>query len=238
MRRALGGSLNDVVLTVVTGAVRPLPRAPRRRPRATLDFRVMAPVSVRTRGRARHARQPRLGVDDRRCRSAMPDPRQQLERIAARTARAQGVEAGGRRRGAHAGGGVDAVDAARARRAERDAAPAVQHGRHERARARRSRCTCSARACSRPTRTSRSTDGLGLGIALLSLRRPLCWGFNADYDVVPDLGAFVGDVQAAFRTLRDAAAPIAVRAEKAETAPAPPRARKGNGRTRPGVGPH
>jgi hypothetical protein len=48
----------------------------------------------------------------------------------------------------------------------------------------------------------------------------------------------VGDVKAAFRALRDAAAPIAVRTEKAEPAPAPPRASKGNGRTRPGVGPH
>jgi hypothetical protein len=82
------------------------------------------------------------------------------------------------------------------------------------------------------------TDRLGLGIALLSYDGRIGWGFNADYDVVPDLSAFVGDVQAAFRALRAAAAPIAARTEKAEKPPAPPRAPKANGRPRPGVGTH
>lgn len=42
---------------------------------------------------------------------------------------------------------------------------------------------------------------LGLGIALLSNAGTLFWGFNADWDVVPDLTAFVGGLHAAFQEL-------------------------------------
>ncbi|MFI5365200.1 MAG: wax ester/triacylglycerol synthase family O-acyltransferase [Candidatus Binatia bacterium] len=42
---------------------------------------------------------------------------------------------------------------------------------------------------------------LGLGIALFSNAGTLFWGVNADWDVVPDLTAFVGGLQAAFREL-------------------------------------
>ena len=47
VRKQLGGSLNDVVLTIVTGAVRRLLIRRQVRP-VGLDFRIMAPVSVRT----------------------------------------------------------------------------------------------------------------------------------------------------------------------------------------------
>jgi hypothetical protein len=48
LRRTLGGSLNDVVLTIVTGAVRRFLEARRCDP-TQIRFRVMAPVSVRAR---------------------------------------------------------------------------------------------------------------------------------------------------------------------------------------------
>jgi hypothetical protein len=44
-------------------------------------------------------------------------------------------------------------------------------------------------------------DGLGLNIALLSCEGKLCWGFNADYDLVPDLRDFVAAIDASFREL-------------------------------------
>jgi hypothetical protein len=47
--------------------------------------------------------------------------------------------------------------------------------------------------------------GVGLGIALFSYDGKLCWGFNADYELVPDLRAFHDDVCAAFEALRAAA---------------------------------
>jgi hypothetical protein len=47
--------------------------------------------------------------------------------------------------------------------------------------------------------------GGGLGIALFSYEGRLCWGFNADWELVPDLRAFVADLGASFEELRAAA---------------------------------
>jgi WS/DGAT/MGAT family acyltransferase len=46
--------------------------------------------------------------------------------------------------------------------------------------------------------------GGGLGIALFSYEGKLCWGFNGDSELVPDLSAFVADLAAAFEELRNA----------------------------------
>ena len=45
-------------------------------------------------------------------------------------------------------------------------------------------------------------DNLGLGVALMSYNGKLCWGFNADYDLLPDLGAFVAAIEESFAELR------------------------------------
>jgi len=42
---------------------------------------------------------------------------------------------------------------------------------------------------------------MGMGIALFSYAGQLCWGFHADWDVVPDLADFVDALHAAFREL-------------------------------------
>lgn len=47
-------------------------------------------------------------------------------------------------------------------------------------------------------------DRCGLGIALFSYDGELCWGFNASYELVPDLGAFVRATADSFRELTDA----------------------------------
>jgi WS/DGAT/MGAT family acyltransferase len=44
----------------------------------------------------------------------------------------------------------------------------------------------------------------GLGVALFSYEDKLCWGFNGDYEIVPDLPVFVDDVRVAFEELRKA----------------------------------
>jgi WS/DGAT/MGAT family acyltransferase len=46
--------------------------------------------------------------------------------------------------------------------------------------------------------------GMGLGIALFSYNGEMFWGFNADYDLVPDLPDFVRAVETAFIELADA----------------------------------
>jgi hypothetical protein len=49
------------------------------------------------------------------------------------------------------------------------------------------------------------TDYLGLGIVLFSYAGNLCWGFNADWDLVPDLHEFVTAVEESFRELQQVA---------------------------------
>jgi len=60
---------------------------------------------------------------------------------------------------------------------------------------------------------------LGLGIALFSYAGKIWWGFNADWDIVPDLHDFVTDVNASFTELCSAAGsaqePVAPRRRKA-----------------------
>jgi WS/DGAT/MGAT family acyltransferase len=48
----------------------------------------------------------------------------------------------------------------------------------------------------------------GAGIALFSYDGTLFWGFNADWDVVPDLRALIEAVAASFGELREAAAAV------------------------------
>lgn len=60
--------------------------------------------------------------------------------------------------------------------------------------------------------------GGGLGVALFSYEGKLCWGFNADFELVPDLGSFVEDVGAAFEALRKATVGRYLGRRTAETA--------------------
>jgi hypothetical protein len=39
---------------------------------------------------------------------------------------------------------------------------------------------------------------------LFSYAGQLCWGFTAEWDLVPDLDDFVADIEVSFRELRDA----------------------------------
>ena len=210
MKNVVGGTLNDVVLATVAGAVRRFLERHRVRPEH-LDFRVMAPVSVRaaeergTLGNRVSAWMVPMPLDER-------DPRRRLERIRETTDRAQGLEAGARRRG------LDGRSASGRRRP----------------------CCRSARAW--PTRrlpfnlvvtnvpgpqvplyllSARMLDNYGLvpltdylclGIVLFSYAGKLCWGFTCDWDLIPDLHDFVLDVERSFRELAELT-PLEVSAE-------------------------
>jgi len=65
--------------------------------------------------------------------------------------------------------------------------------------------------------------GGGLGIALFSYEGKLCWGFNGDGELVPDLRLFADDMKTAFEELRGAAVSSYVerRTAPAETPAAP-----------------
>ena len=68
------------------------------------------------------------------------------------------------------------------------------------------------------------TDNLCLGVVLFSYAGKLCWGFTADWDLVPDLHDFALDVAAAFAELEG----LAQRRSGESTAA------RGNGEARPG----
>ena len=59
------------------------------------------------------------------------------------------------------------------------------------------------------------TDYLGLGIVLFSYAGKLCWGFTADWDLLPDLHEVVKATEAAFDELRAAAGTAAADSSEA-----------------------
>jgi WS/DGAT/MGAT family acyltransferase len=199
IRKGLGGSLNDVVLTVVTGAVRRFFQHRRVDP-AQIPFKVMTPVSVRSDdehgrlGNRVSAWIVDLPIDE-------ADPRVQLERIGRTTAelkdsrRAVGAEVLTQ----VAEWTPSVLFALGARNVTRllpfnmvvtnvpgPQVPVYMLG---------------ARMLEIHPHVP-LTDTLGLGIALMSYDGRLCWGFNADYDLVPDLEDFVRAIQASFAELQ------------------------------------
>jgi diacylglycerol O-acyltransferase / wax synthase len=64
-------------------------------------------------------------------------------------------------------------------------------------------------------------ESQGLGIALFSYDGKLFWGFNGDWDVLPDLEEFVRDIEASFRGLSRAARRRHTAAGTATPAPRP-----------------
>ena len=227
VRRALGGSLNDVVLTIVTGAVRRFLEQ-RHFPLEAIDFRVMAPVSVRApteRGRLGN----RVSAWIVPLPLAEPDPALRLKTLAACT-----EELKEKRQAVAAQVLTQAADwtpatllALGARNATRQLpfhmvvtnvpgpqVPLYLLG-------------------SRMIETYPVVpllDGLGLGIALFSYDGKLFWGFNADYDLVPDLDQFVVFVREAFEELRGIA-------QRARPEPKRPPARRSAPKAAPPLGP-
>jgi WS/DGAT/MGAT family acyltransferase len=191
-----GASVNDVVLSVVTGAVREFLVRRRVRP-DKIDFRVSAPVSVR-RGEQRgemgnHVSSwiVRLPIDE-------AEPAAQLERIRTvtedlkRSRQALGVET---------------------MMAVAEWTPSVL-------------LSLGARAASGPINMIVTNvpgpqmplyllgcrllevfpqvpllQTTGIGVALFSVDGKLCWGFNADYELVPDLRYFVRAIEASLGRL-------------------------------------
>ena len=205
IRRTLGGSLNDVVLTIVNGAVRRFMK--RRQVRLEdLDFRVMAPVSVRS-----EEEQGALGNRVSAWLIDLPvaeaDPRRQLAAINEAT--------DALKRSKNAVGAELLSQAAEwtpsmllslgARNASRllpfnlvvTNVPGPQIPMYLLG-AKMEECFPHVPL----------TDNLGLGIALMSYDGKLCWGFNADYDLVPDLAAFIGGIREAYEELRGLAAQV------------------------------
>jgi WS/DGAT/MGAT family acyltransferase len=233
MRKALDCTINDIVLTIVTGAVRDYLIYRGVRPEG-IDFRVGAPVSMRSeeeRGRLGNRVSSwiiKLPIDEQ-------DPRRQLAAIHGETRRLKE---------SRQALGVEMM----MKVAEYTPSNLL---------------TLGARSISGPINTIVTNvpgpqfplyfhgakmlamypqvpllENLGLGIALASYNGTVHWGFNADPDIVPDLDAFVAKVRGAYGNVARAAG-VAVEAYAARRASAeePRKERSTNGSGRDAVTP-
>lgn len=202
IRRALGGSLNDVVLTIATGAVRRFLQLRRVDP-AELDFRALAPVSVRTQDQ-RGKLGNRVSAWILALPVGEPDPREQLKAISRRT---------GRLKSSKQAVGAEVLTQV----AEWTPATLLSLGARNATRLLPfNLVVTNVPGPQLPLYLLGArmeeiypyvplTENLGLGIALFSYDGKLGWGFNADYGLVPDLGEFVTAVRDSFQGLRAAA---------------------------------
>jgi WS/DGAT/MGAT family acyltransferase len=200
LRRALGCTVNDVVLTVVTGAFREFLIRRQVRPEK-IDFRIQAPVSVR-----RDEERGRLGNRISAWLIRLPleeaDPLRQLERIHEITQelkenqQALGVEmmmqvmevmpSALLSLGAQAASGsMNSI----VTNVPGPQFPLYLLG-----------AEMTAMYPQVPL-----LQNVGLGIALISYNGNVCWGFNADRELVPDLASFVGQIEASFARVAVAA---------------------------------
>ena len=215
LRKVLGGSLNDLVLTVVTGAVRRFLERRQVNP-AEIAFRIMAPVSVRDESE-RGALGNRVSAWFVELPIGEPDPCAQLEKIRRIT-----TELKSRRQAVGAAALTEVAEwtpstllALGARNVTRvlpfnmvvTNVPGPQFPMY----------TLGARLLEVHPQVP-LLDNLGLGIALMSYNGKLCWGFNADYDVVPDLAGFVAGVRSSFEALQEAAGAIRLAPQPPESA--------------------
>jgi WS/DGAT/MGAT family acyltransferase len=200
LRGVLGCTINDIVLTTVAGALRRYFFRRRVEP-GELDFRVAAPVNVR---RAEHA--SRQGNHVSTWIVPLPlgevDPLAQLAAIRERTQELKRSESS---RGVETlmsiaewlPAGVLAMGAELAQSPVNMIVTNVPGPQFP-------LFFAGARLLGMYPLVPLMQGG-GLGLAIFSYEGKLCWGFNGDSELVPDLGAFVADLGAAFEDLRGAA---------------------------------
>ncbi len=200
LRRALGATVNDVVLTIVTGAFRDY-LARRGCDPVGLDFRIQAPVSIRN-----EEEKGKLGNRISAWTVPLPlgesDPRAQLARIRETTQtlkdsrQALAVET--------MMSVMDAMPSALLSLASRQAQGTVNSIVTNVPGPQFALYLLGARLRAMYPQVPLML-GVGLGVALISYDGSLCWGFNADAVRVPDLADFVAAVRASTERLAAAA---------------------------------
>ena len=151
IKDALGGTVNDVVLAVVTGALRDWLHARGIRTEG-LELRALVPVSIRA-----EDERGKLGNRIAAMRGPLPvyveDPVRRLRVDQRGDGGPEALQAGARRGGDLALQRLRAADPAGPGLADQLLHPPLQPDRHQRARARRSRSTCSAASWRRSSRS-------------------------------------------------------------------------------------
>ena len=204
IKARLGGTVNDVVLAVVSGALGRFLQG-RGEPVADLDFRAMIPVNVRTE-RDRESLGNRISMMVARLPLEERDPRRRLQRV---------IELTGTLKRSKQALGVQTLEEisdwtlttlfagfARLSALSRPYnvvvtnVPGPQFPTYL--------LGAETRAVYPLVPLNRNQ---ALGIALFSYNGMLFWGFNADWDAVPDLHDLVDATRKEFELLRDAATP-------------------------------
>jgi hypothetical protein len=196
VRRELGGTIHDVLLATVAGAVARYLDANYINP-ATLDFRVAVPVTLRGEDGSRVGRWSfELPIWER-------DPLRRLERVRELTAEQHAAQPAVDARGFLEGPwtsfallnrGAQALTQGAAARMRVVNVPGPQQPLYlEGARL----IECFGMVPLGPQ--------AGIGVAVMSYDGRICVGLNADYDRVPDLARFADALEASFRELRLAA---------------------------------
>ena len=230
VKSVLGGTLNDVVLATVSGALR-------RSSRSAGSIRTSwtsAPwcrSACACAGRARSARQP--GDPDHRAaaRQPRPIPLEPARRRARHDERSEGVPAGAGRRGAHRDRRMDGAERAGAGRAARRADPAVQPHRHQRSRPADPALLPGLRSCARPTRWCRCSRTWRWWSGCSATTAGSTGASTRDWEQIPDLHDFILAIEDSFRELQERAALSAKRLSRATArrtrAPKPGRPKRG-----------
>jgi WS/DGAT/MGAT family acyltransferase len=221
VKNRLGGTVNDIVLVTVAGALRRY--LERRRVDVTsLDFRVMAPVSVRTEqergtlGNRISAWMVPMPIDESK-------PLRRLDKIRATTDRLKLSN--------------QALSAAVLTQVG-EWTPSTLLSLGARLAARNLPFNLVVTNVPGPQQPlymlgAKMVDNFGfiplmdslcLGVVLFSYAGQLCWGFTAEWDLLPDLEDFVADIEASFRALRDIPARVEIRPVLRTSAPAKRRA--------------
>lgn len=217
VKNRLGGTVNDVVLATVAGAVRRF-LGRRRVSCKHIDFRVMAPVSMRTEDE-RGTLGNRVSAWIVPMPLGEPDARQRLEHIRQTTAHLkEAKQAIGAEMLTQV---VEWTPSTILSLASRMATRALPFN----------LVVTNVPGPQVPLYLLGArmrdnygfvplTDGLCLGIVLFSYAGLLCWGFTCDWDLLPDLHDFVVDVEESFKDLQHADDSVEVRAPPAMPAKA------------------
>ncbi len=227
VKDTLGGSVNDVVLATVAGGVRHYLDDHLGFPVHDLDFRVMAPVSVRSQGE-----RGALGNQVAMWLAALPvgeaDPVKRLAAVGEETAKLKrSDQALGAATLVRLSGGAPTTLVSLASRLATNARPFNM-------------TVTNVPGPQFPLYLLGAKligtyplvplwQGHGAGVALFSYAGTLYWGFNADWDLVPDLQPFVEAIARSFDELRTAATEAAAKGVSAPSstriAPRRPKAR-------------
>jgi len=223
VKNGLGGTVNDVVLATVAGAVRRF--LERRRVHSEhIDFRVMAPVSVRSQDE-RGALGNRVSAWIVPMPLSESDPKRRLDKIRETTSELkESKQALGAEVLAQVGEWTPTTILSLASRMATRALPFNM-------------VVTNVPGPQVPLYLLGArmrdnygfvplTDGLCLGIVLFSYAGVLCWGFTCDWDLVPDLHDFVADIEKSFKELQRAAGKTVHQVKETPAKPKPKRARK------------